>query len=380
MNINKYSTGFFSDEWCFWHISGQNVGVLPIGGWVQPPSNSGHAESPESKRRFKNLLDVTGLTMQLATYSGSPATEEDLLRVHPQHYLNKFKELSDQGGGLLDEDTPITSGSYEVAKISAGLACDAVEKVLLGELQNAYSLCRPGSHHCLPDKPMGFCFLANISIAIERAKAKFGLGKVAVIDWDVHHGNGTQHIFYHRDDVLTISLHQEHCFPPGYSGADDLGAEKGLGYNINIPLQPGCGHDAYLYAFENIVLPALKKFQPEMIIVACGYDANAFDPLARLLLHSETFRKLTQLTKQAAEKLCHGRLVMVHEGGYAESYIPFCGLAVIEELSNIKTNVQDPCIDLLKLQQPSDVFNQFQKQLIDQIAKKSNVKDPAMFI
>ncbi|MDM1019380.1 class II histone deacetylase [Acinetobacter sp. VNK23] len=370
--MEQKQTGFFFDEWCFWHTTGLHATVLPVGGWVQAPSSAAHAESPESKRRFKNLMDVSGLTRQLDARSASPVTEEDLLRVHPQHYLSKFKNLSDQGGGLLDEHAPIGPGSYEIAKVSAGLACEAVEKVLLGELQNAYSLSRPPGHHCLPDKPMGFCFLANIPIAIERAKAKFGLNKVAVIDWDVHHGNGTQHIYYERDDVLTISLHQEHCFPPGYHGTDDLGEGKGLGYNINIPLLPGCGDEAYLYAFESIVLPALEKFQPDMIIVACGYDANAFDPLARLLLTSETFRRLAELTKQAAEKLCQGKLVMVHEGGYAESYVPFCGLAVVEALSGIRTSVQDPCIDLLKLQQPSAPFNQFQKQLTDQLAQKIN--------
>ena len=183
---------------------------------------------------------------------------------------------------MLDEHAPIGPGSYEIAKISAGLACEAVEKVFLGELNNAYALSRPPGHHCLPDKPMGFCFLANIPIAIERAKAKLGLNKVAVIDWDVHHGNGTQQIYYQHNDVLTISLHQEHCFPPGYRGAEDVGENQGHGYNINIPLLAGCGDEAYLYAFESIVLPALDKFKPDMIIVACGYDANAFDPLARL--------------------------------------------------------------------------------------------------
>lgn len=370
--MKQKKTGFFSDEWCFWHTTGLHASVLPVGGWVQPPAGAAHAESPESKRRFKNLLDVSGLIKQLENLSASPATEEDLGRIHPQHYLSRFKNLSDQGGGLLDEHAPIGPGSYDIAKISAGLACAAVEKVFLGELDNAYALSRPPGHHCLADKPMGFCFLANIPIAIERAKAKFGLNKVAVIDWDVHHGNGTQQIYYQRDDVLTISLHQEHCFPPGYHGAEDLGEHKGLGYNINIPLLAGCGDEAYLYAFESIVLPALEKFQPDMIIVACGYDANAFDPLARLLLHSESFRQLAQLTKQAAEKLCQGKLVMVHEGGYAESYVPFCGLAVVEVLSNTRTSVQDPCIELLKLQQPSDQFNQFQKQLIDQLAEKIN--------
>lgn len=214
---------------------------------------------------------------------------------------------------------------------------------------------------------MGFCFLANIPLAIERAKAEHGLGKVVVIDWDVHHGNGTQHIYYQRDDVLTISIHQDQCFPPYYSGDQDRGEGLGKGYNINIPLYAGSGHDAYIYAFEQIVLPAIAQFQPEMIIVACGYDANGLDPLARMLLHSDSFREMTRLTRQAAEQYCDGKLVIVHEGGYSESYVPFCGLAVLEDMTGIRTAVVDPCKDFIIEQQQGEAFQNFQKQRIDEL-------------
>lgn len=365
--MSSYKTGFFSNEWCFWHSTGLYANVLPVGGWVQAPASSAHAESPESKRRLKNLVEVSGLVKKLIEFDASEITDEDLERIHPHSYLEKFKAISDQGGGLLNQDAPIGPGSFEIAKISVGLTASAVEKVYCGEIDNAYSLSRPPGHHCLPDQAMGFCFLANIPLAIERTKHLYGLGKVAVIDWDVHHGNGTQHIYYNSDDVLTISLHQDKCFPPGYSGHQDIGEGTGYGYNLNIPLMPGCGHNAYLYAFENIVLPALEKFQPEMIIVASGFDANAFDPLARLLLHSESFRQITALTKQAAERLCNGKLVIVHEGGYAESYVPFCGLAVIETLVDVKTPVIDPCLPLLQMQQPNYQFDQLQTKLIDEL-------------
>ncbi len=227
----KRTTGFLFDERCFWHSTGLHATTLPVGGWVQPPSGAGHAESPETKRRMKNLMDVSGLSRQLTLLSAEPATEEDLLRIHPAHYLQRFKQVSDSGGGLLGEEAPLGPGSYEIAKLSAGLACAAVEAVLQGELDNAYALSRPPGHHCLPDQSMGFCFLANIPIAIERAKARYGLGKVAVLDWDVHHGNGTQHIYWQRGDVLTLSLHQDGCFPAGYSGEQDRGAaaHKGEG-------------------------------------------------------------------------------------------------------------------------------------------------------
>ena len=358
-------SAFFFDELSLWHSAGPHALILPVGGWVQPPAAAGHAESPETKRRLKSLLDVSGLTRQLHVRSAETATEEDLLRVHTPEYLQRFKAMSDAGGGLLGPNAPIGPGSYEIATLSAGLAMAAVEAVLSGEADNAYALSRPPGHHCLADSAMGFCFLANIPIAIEAAKARLGLGKVAVIDWDVHHGNGTQSIFEERGDVLTISLHQDGCFPAGYSGDTDRGQGPGLGANINIPLPPGSGHEAYLYALQRIVIPALEQFEPELIIVACGYDANAVDPLARMLLHSDSFREMTRLVRTAAERLCQGRLVLVHEGGYSEAYVPFCGLATIEELAGIRTEVTDPLLEFMQLQQPKEALLAFQRQLID---------------
>lgn len=362
-------TAFFFDELSLWHSAAQHALTLPVGGWVQPPAAAGHAESPESKRRLKSLMDVSGLTRQLLVQSAAAASEDDLARVHPPHYLARFKQLSDAGGGELGDHAPIGPGSYEIAKLSAGLAIVAVNSVLLGEVDNAYSLSRPPGHHCLADQAMGFCFLANIPVAIEAAKARHGLGKVAVIDWDVHHGNGTQAIYYERPDVLTISLHQEGCFPPGYAGAEDRGHGAGAGANLNIPLLPGSGHCAYIQAMERIVVPALERFDPELIIVACGYDANAVDPLARMLLHSESFRAMTRIVREAAERLCKGRLVLVHEGGYAEAYVPFCGLAVLEELSGIRTAVEDPLLAFIQAQQPNGGFRDYQAGLLEQQAQ-----------
>jgi acetoin utilization deacetylase AcuC-like enzyme len=366
--MNRY-TAFFFDELSLWHSAGPHALTLPVGGWVQPPAGTGHAESPETKRRLKSLLDVSGLSRHLQQHSAAPATEEDLQRVHGADYLQRFKALSDAGGGELGPQAPIGPGSYEIAKLSAGLTIAAVDAVLSGHVGNAYSLSRPPGHHCLADGAMGFCFLANIAIAIEAAKARRGLGKVAVIDWDVHHGNGTQSIFEARGDVLTISLHQDGCYPPGYSGEQDRGHGAGLGANINIPLPPGSGHAAYLHAMERIVVPALERFEPELIIVACGYDANAVDPLARMLLHSESFRLMTRAVRKAAERLCQGRLVLVHEGGYSEAYVPFCGLAALEELAGVRTAVEDPMLEFVQLQQPKDALLGFQRQWVDQLAQ-----------
>ncbi len=269
---------------------------------------------------------------------------------------------------LLAQDAPIGPGSYEIARLSAGLAIAALDAVLAGQADNAYSLSRPPGHHCLPDQAMGFCFFANIAVAIEAAKARHGVERVAVLDWDVHHGNGTQAIYYRRDDVLSISLHQDGCFPPGYSGAEDIGEDRGRGFNLNVPLLPGGGHDAYMQAMQRIVLPALERFRPQLIVVASGFDANAVDPLARMQLHSDSFRAMTAMVRDAAERHAGGRLVVVHEGGYSEAYVPFCGLAVIEELSGVRSAVRDPLRDFIELQQPNAAFRDFQRQRLEELA------------
>jgi acetoin utilization deacetylase AcuC-like enzyme len=341
--------------------------VMPVGGWVQPPSGGGHAESPDSKRRFKSLMDVSGLSARLDVLSAAPATEEDLLRVHPKEYLDRFRQLSDAGGGDLGDLAPFGRGSYEIAKLSVGLVIGAIDSVMRGVHRNAYALSRPPGHHCLRDMPMGFCLLANAAIAAEWARVRHGLERIAIVDWDVHHGNGTQSIFYDRDDVLTISVHQDNCFPPGYSGADDRGAGRGLGYNYNIPLQPGGGDDAYRQAFERLVVPLLDRYQPQLLIVASGLDANAADPLARMQLHSETFRSMTRALMGVAERHCEGRLVMAHEGGYAEAVVPFCGHAIMEEMSGERMGVEDPFLELFRAQQPGKPFCEFQRRLLDEL-------------
>jgi acetoin utilization deacetylase AcuC-like enzyme len=216
---------------------------------------------------------------------------------------------------------------------------------------------------------MGFYLLANIPIAIEAAKAEHGLGRVAVVDWDVHHGNGTQAIFYDRPDVLTISLHQESCFPPGSGGVDERGEGGGEGYNLNVPLPPGSGHETYLHAMRRVVVPALERFRPELVVIASGLDANAADPLARQMLYGGSYREMTRLDTYAAEVLCQGRLVAVHEGGYAEATVPFCGLAVVETLSGARTAVEDPFEELFAAQQPSRRMLEFQFGLVDEMAE-----------
>lgn len=358
------STGFYWDERCFWHAGGNYALTMPIGGLVQPLAAGGLPESPETKRRLKNLMDVTGLTRDLVVSSADEASRDDLLRVHPASYLDRFKEMSDAGGGELGLRTPFARGGYEIAALSAGLATQGLLDVMRGRVDNAYALSRPPGHHCMPDWPNGFCLMANIAIAVEAAKAQGLAQRVAVIDWDVHHGNGTEHIFYDRDDVLTISVHQEKNYPLDTGDVSDRGTGAGQGANLNIPLPPGVGHVGYLEAMDRLILPALERYRPDVIIIACGFDAGIYDPIAHMLCTVETFGEMTARVKAAAERLCDGRLLMVHEGGYSEVYVPFCGHRVIEVLSGSSRTAGDPMADTVATRQPNSMACAFHSGLI----------------
>ena len=362
------STGFFFDERTLWHAGGNYAFTLPIGGLVQPLAAGGLPESPETKRRLKNLMDVTGLTAQLDVRTADEASNAALLRVHPQSYLSDFKNLSDNGGGEMGSNVPFAQGGYEIAALSAGLAIAAVDAVASGNLDNAYALSRPPGHHCLPENPNGFCLMANIAIAIEAAQAKGLAGRVVVLDWDVHHGNGTEAIFYDRADVLTISLHQEGNYPLFTGAMADRGKGKGAGFNLNLPLLAGSGHSAYLHALDRIVIPQIEAFKPDIIIVACGFDAAMPDPLAQMMATADTFRQMTLRIKEAAARLCGGKLVLMHEGGYSEVYVPFCGHAAIEALSGSKTVAPDPFEKAFDNRQPNARFDAFLRETIDDMA------------
>jgi len=362
------ATGFFWDEKCFWHGGGNFALTMPLGGFVQPlASGGGLPENPETKRRFKNLMDVSGLLAEVAAQTAPMATHADLNRIHPVAFLKEFKAMSDADGGLIGLRTPFLPGGFETASLSAGLTKAAVEKVLKGDLKNAYALSRPPGHHCLPDYPMGFCLLANIPVAIEAARAAGLAKRFAVLDWDVHHGNGTEAIFYDRDDVLTISIHEDGNFPLNSGGIERRGEGAGLGHNINIPLPAGCGDAAYLDVMDRLAGPAIRAFAPDILIVACGFDAGPFDPLAHMMVSAAGFARLTERAMALANDLCGGKLVLVHEGGYSEAYVPFCGHAVVAQLAGSGISAGDPLGDAIAARQPGERVQAFHRAWVDDL-------------
>ena len=335
-------TGLAWDERCMWHDTGLYFGPQEGNPWIEP------IESPENaqgKRRIKNLLDASGLTAHLSMIEIEPASETDILMVHTPEYLAEVKRVSESGGGNLARrlgTTRIGQGGLDIALLAAGGALSAVGAVLDGIVDNAYALVRPPGHHAEPDEAMGFCVFGNAALAGMYALTKHDIDRIAFVDWDVHHGNGTQAVFWEDPRALTISIHQENMFPPGRGRIGENGAGDGVGTAINIPLPAGCGEAAYLAAFDRVVLPALNQYRPQLIIVPCGFDAGFHDPLGRMMLTSQSFSKLAQRISKAATDLCNGKLVLTHEGGYAPHMVPFHCLAVLEELSGNRTDVIDP--------------------------------------
>ncbi|WP_413877054.1 class II histone deacetylase [Albidovulum sp.] len=333
------TTGFVFHESYLWHDTGSAGLFLPSVGYIQPDR---HIEGPEAKRRIRNLMEVSGLIDRVTPIRPRLASRDEVLRFHTPAYVDRLEEMSRGPGGEAGPETYFTHGGYDIARLSAGGVLAAAEAVVDGKVQNAYALVRPPGHHAEADTGFGFCVLANAVLAIRHVQATRGVGRVAVVDYDVHHGNGTEHAFYSDPVVLTISIHQDNCFPADSGSVGDTGAGEGRGYNINVPLPPGCGHGAYMAVMERVVAPRLTEFRPDLIVVPSGFDAGAFDPMGRMLLSSRTYVEMTKVLKRLASDLCGGRLLFIHEGGYSAVHAPFCAHAVIEELCDAPERIEDP--------------------------------------
>ena len=356
------STGFIWHERCMWHDTLSASGSYRVRGDLQPGL---HIENAETKRKFKNLLDAYEVTPQLEALSFGEASDEDLLRFHTREYITKIQSLSDAHGGDAGEYTPFGPRSAEIARLAVGGTTAAIRAVADGEVDNAYALTRPPGHHAERDQGRGFCNFNNIGLGVLSALDAGSTDRVAIVDWDVHHGNGTQQAFYDRSDVLTISIHQDMLYPADMGTLDEIGTAQGEGFNLNVPLPAGSGGGAYLAAMDQVVLPALEAFKPSMIVVACGYDASYFDPMSHMMLVSSHYREMTQKITQVAAQFGESRTVFNHEGGYSDFYVPICGMAVVEELTGIRTAARDPYAGTELV--PNQALQPHQQVYLDQV-------------
>lgn len=313
---------------------------------VYDPYNLRHTQEghPENFRRLKGtmeLLGEEGMLDKLVTVSSTPAPVEAILAVHTPQYLDRLRTLAQNGGGHLDPDTYVNHDSYEAAMRAAGGVLNLVDAVLWRQADNGFALVRPPGHHALVHQGMGFCLFANAAIAARWAQRHHGIDRVLVVDFDVHHGNGTQDIFYRDPSVLFVSTHQ-YPYYPGTGGAIELGADKAYGSTVNIPFPPHVGDKGYLEAFQRILAPVARRFRPQLIILSAGFDAHWLDPLASMGLSITGYAALTQELMSLADELCGGRLVCVLEGGYHLQVLAHSVLTTFQVLRGEPTRPSDP--------------------------------------
>jgi acetoin utilization deacetylase AcuC-like enzyme len=305
------------------------VALLYDSRFLEHDPGRGHPESPDRLRAIWSDLSsrpVAGTEV----VAPREATREELARVHDAGYVEAILGLRGQTGAL-DPDTSVSEGSIEAALLAAGAAANAVGLVLEGRAQSAFALVRPPGHHAEKTRAMGFCLFNNVAVAAAEAHAR-GLTRVLCVDWDVHHGNGTQHAFEARRDLLFMSTHQ-YPFYPGTGHESETGTGEGKGFTVNAPLPAGCGDRDYAAVFADLFLPIAHAYRPELVLVSAGFDAHRADPLAEMMLSEEGFAALCGAVKEIADEHCQGRMVLTLEGGYDLDALARSTRACIEVLA-----------------------------------------------
>jgi acetoin utilization deacetylase AcuC-like enzyme len=290
-----------------------------------------HPERPARILALEQALSGAGMFANRQVHDPVPATLESILAVHSDLLIERVRRTAANGGAWMDQDTYVSGASYDIALLAAGAAIQAVDLVMSGDASRAFSLGRPPGHHAEPNRAMGFCLFNNVAVAARHAIEQHGLSRVAVIDWDVHHGNGTQAIFWEDPSVLFVSLHQ-FPFYPGSGAQSERGEGRGEGYTLNVPLPAGSENDVYLTAMQEIVVPALDAYQPELLLISAGFDAHRSDPLAQMNLTTDCFADFARLMQGVATRWSDGRVALVLEGGYNLQALGESVVAVIRTL------------------------------------------------
>ena len=311
----------------------QKTGFVTSLEYKRHQTGLGHPERASRIDAVIKAVEAEKIEDRLERIEPRQATKEDLLRVHTAEYIATAEaDVASGSRQLSTGDTAISEASYNIALLSTGGVLNAVDAVIAGKVRNAFCAVRPPGHHATPTRGMGFCLFSNIAIAARYAQKKHGVGKVLIADWDVHHGNGTQDVFYEDGSVLFFDTHQ-HPLYPGTGMADETGSGKGLGCIINNPFPAGSGRAEILGAFQNKLVKAAEKFKPELIFISAGFDSRIGDPLGGFKLTDEDFADLTRVMKNLAKELASNRLVSVMEGGYSLEGLGHAAAAHLKTLS-----------------------------------------------
>jgi acetoin utilization deacetylase AcuC-like enzyme len=312
---------------------------LHLGG-VQIKLGHEHTSNARLTQAAHELIEYSGLLRALRPVTPEPIAERLLHRVHDPEYVRRLDEAS-AGGPWDAHAAPVVAGTADAARLAAGAATQAAQLVTSGQSRRAFVNARPAGHHAERNRAMGSTYLNNVACAAESARLA-GADRVMIVDWDVHIGNGAHEIFWSRDDVLAMSIHQDRWYPDHAGGVDQIGADGAEGATVNVPLPPGTTNAGYALVFEHLVYPIARAFRPDILVIAAGQDPSVFDPMGRMIVSVEGFRMLGALARELAEEVCLGRVVCSVEGGYSHIYSPLCTAAVLEGLSGQTGHVPDP--------------------------------------
>ncbi len=292
-----------------------------------------HPERAERLIHIMSELKEAGVTEKMKKVLPVKASKEQIAYVHTDAYMKGVERMCKEGGGLLDPDTPLCTESYEIALLSAGGVIKATDEVMndSNNLKHIFALVRPPGHHATWNRGRGFCIFNNIAIAAEHLKRRYYANRILIVDWDVHHGNGTQEVFFDDPSVLYFSTHQYPHYP-GTGWIDEVGKGEGDGFTVNVPLPAGTDDAGYLYALNNVLVPIAKEFEPEFVLVSAGFDAHVADPLASMNVTTRGFGLFMDLIKEIAEKSCKGKIVISLEGGYNLDAIAKSAVSVFNSL------------------------------------------------
>ncbi|MFZ7113049.1 MAG: histone deacetylase [Desulfatiglandales bacterium] len=317
-----------------------------------------HVECPERLEAIYAMLDDHDMVNRLQAISPSPVARDVLLTVHDPTYVDRLASTAGKKYTYLDPDTQTSPGSYEAALIAAGGLCEAINLVYSGALNNAFALVRPPGHHAERLRAMGFCLFNNIAVGARYAQKHLGLHRILIIDWDVHHGNGTQHAFEEDFSVLYFSTHQ-YPFYPGTGSFREAGRGHGEGFTVNIPLPPGCGDTEYLGLFDKVLKPIALEYAPQLILVSAGFDCYGGDPLGGMNVTCEGFAGMTRAVMEIARSCCQGKVVLTLEGGY--------------NIEGQRDSVKHVLMELAGMShtEPSNLPNKRASRILDELTEKA---------
>ncbi|MEW6674091.1 MAG: histone deacetylase [Thermodesulfobacteriota bacterium] len=295
-----------------------------------------HLESSRRIRATYALLEDSALAGRFREVIPRPAVPDEIALVHSRNYIDRIAKSAGRALTSFDLDTQATEKSYETACLAVGAVCSLLDEMLAGNAKRGFAFVRPPGHHAEPEKAMGFCLFNNIAVGARYLKETYSVKKIMIVDIDAHHGNGTQAAFYDSDDVLYVSLHQFPGFP-GTGKFGDVGRGRGEGFTVNIPLGKGCSDRDIARIIYYLINPLAISYQPEIILVSCGFDLYIGDRLAGMRVTPEGYALITFFLLNIAERVCGGRILFVMEGGYSIQGIRECGLRVMQELCNVPT-------------------------------------------